>query len=134
MIGGIPAVILGLLAILFGILARKKGRGGVSAIVLGVIAIIVAVSLTMAGINHARSSKELLKNHPELAPTIASHYDEINTDYGYLGFVKGAKNEEELKVMTDELKVLLEKSKQEDTKATSAPAAVTEAPAEEAAD
>ena len=106
-IGGIPAVILGLLAVTFGFLAWKKSRKGIPSIIIGFVAVILAVTLTISGINSAMYYYNQVKDHPELAPTLAKHLDDAKLQYGFMGLMMVSTDQEEDKVITEEVLALL---------------------------
>lgn len=56
-IGGGIALVLGVLAIVIGILGKKKGGKGVGAIVLGVIAVVMAIAMTLSSVNMLKALK-----------------------------------------------------------------------------
>lgn len=114
-IGGIPAAVLALLVILFGFLARRKANKGIPAIVIGVIALVSAVGLTIGGINTARSYSERLKSNLEQAPVLAQYVDQIKPEYGMLGFLTVTQDPEELKIIGEEVKVLLSETNDQTT-------------------
>ena len=105
---GIPAAVLGLLGILLGILARRKARKGIPSIVIGAIAIILAVALTLSGINMARQYKQQVEQNPSLAPVLSGYVDKVRPEYGFLGFLTVTKDEAEMKLISEEVKTLLE--------------------------
>ena len=105
--GGIPAVILGLLAGVFGFLTWKKTRKGVPAICVGFVAVILAVMLTVGGISAAKHQYDQVKAHPEKAPTLAGHLDEVELQYGLIGLMMVSGNPEEDKVITEEVLALI---------------------------
>ena len=106
-IGGIPAVILGLLAVTFGFLAWKKSRKGIPSIIIGFVAVILAVTLTISGINSAKYYYDQVKAHPELAPTLAKHLDDAKLQYSFMGLMMVSADQEEDKVITEEVLALL---------------------------
>ena len=133
-IGGVPAVILGLLAVLFGVLARKNARKGIPAIVIGIIVIVLAAVLTINGINSAKFNWEQVKANPEKAPTVAKYVDKVRPEFGFLGFLTVTQDPEELKLIGDEVKALLEGTEPKTPVITEAPVTEKEAPAAEKED
>ncbi len=132
-LGGIPAVILGLLAVAFGFLARKKSGRGVPAIILGVIVVVLAVAMTVSGINGAKTQYDLVKAHPEKAPTLAQHLDDAQLQFGFVGLMMVSKNQEEDKAITEEVLALLNSQLPKTAADPVEPVTETEAPTEEAA-
>jgi len=108
MIGGIPAAFLGLLAVLFGFLARRKSKKGIPAIIIGIITVAAAVILTISGINSARYHFEKIKEDPSDMPVIARYIDKVRPEFGFLGFLTVTKDAEEVKQIGEEVKYLIE--------------------------
>ena len=83
--GGIIAAVLAAVAILLGILKRKKDKkGGTPAIVIGVLAVILAFSMTSMWSN---SFKALHQKAVELKPDGLWAQVSENTDGGLMGII-----------------------------------------------
>ena len=119
-IGGIPAIILGLLAVLFGCLARRNKRG-IPSIVVGVLVIVLAVALTFSGISSAKYYLNQVKANPEKAPVLARYAEHVRPEYGFLGYLTVTPDENERKLIVDEVKVLLENANQKAAAPAAAP-------------
>ena len=83
--GGIIAGVLAAVAIVLGILKRKKdGKGGIPAIVIGVLAVILAFSMTSMWSN---AFKELHQKAVELKPDGLWAQASENTNGGLMGII-----------------------------------------------
>ena len=143
-IGGVIAILLGALALILGLLKRKKtGNGGIGAVILGALAIVVTAAVipathsTMVTLK-TNLLKEIDKQESKYA-VVTKYVGEADTNVGFIGFITSmaakvteedkAPFEEEIKDLS---KLLTEKS---DTSNSPAPAAepAPAAPAEEPA-
>ena len=88
-IGGGVAALLGVLAVVIGVLARKGGRG-TGAIVAGILAIILAVVMTRSSINLYQALHEKALEHTDIAPLMAKSTDKPYT--GLIGIVMQLKD------------------------------------------
>ena len=83
--GGIIAGVLAVVAIVLGILKRKKdGKGGIPAIVIGALAVILAFSMTSMWSN---AFKELHQKAVEFKPDGLWAQVSENTDGGMMGII-----------------------------------------------
>ena len=83
--GGIIAGVLAVVAIVLGILKRKKeGKGGIPAIVIGALAVILAFSMTSMWSN---AFKELHQKAVELKPDGLWAQASENTNGGLMGII-----------------------------------------------
>ena len=83
--GGIIAGVLAAVAIILGILKRKKdGKGGIPAIVIGALAVILAFSMTSMWSN---AFKELHQKAVELKPDGLWAQASENTNGGLMGII-----------------------------------------------
>ena len=83
--GGIIAAVLAAVAIVLGILKRKKaGKGGIPAIVIGALAVILAFSMTNMWSN---AYKELHQKAVELKPDGLWAQASENTNGGLMGII-----------------------------------------------
>ena len=102
--GGAVAFLLGLIALLLGISAKRKGGKGGGAIVMGTLAILIAVSMTLFSISTFRTlHDEAERKWP--GSLIAKYCD--NPYFGAAGILsKMPKDEGGLQELKDELEEL----------------------------
>ena len=103
--GGVVAGVLGAVAIVLGILKRKKDkRGGISGIVIGVISIIMALSLTGVWSN---MFTELHNKAVEYKPDGLWAKASENTNGGMMGIIKNLPTDEaSLNALVEEMNEL----------------------------
>ena len=128
-IAGAVALLLGVIAILLGLSARKQGGRGLGGIIAGGLAAVLAIVMTVSSINAFEMVKKEAAKYNDVAPLVVKSLD--NTYLGIMGmFINMPKDEGSLQELVDQYN-LLDKTIKEDGSATTAPAA-TDAPAEEA--
>ena len=82
-VGGIIACLLGLAALLIGIVGKKNGGKGIGGIIVGVLAIILAVVMTVSSIAAMKLLKEEVTKYADEAPLVLKSMD--NPSLGLLG-------------------------------------------------
>lgn len=105
--GAVFAGVLGLAAVVIGILAKRKTNKGTRTIVVGAMAIVLAVVMASAGITFTTKLIEQAKACPDKAPTIARYADKLNPSMALLSFYTCAENKEDVDLMTNELTALM---------------------------
>ena len=134
-IGGGVAAFLAALAILFGALSLKKGKGK-GALIVGGIALILAVVMAISGSGAAKElcDKARLNGDMYTAETgkeslMAKYADKTNTSFGLLGFFLAigddVKNQADTNTIADQLREELDYFNKIDAAATAAPAVTT---------
>ena len=104
MIGGVIAGVLGLAALLIGIVGKKNGGKGVGGIITGVLAILLAVILTVTSIATFRELK-IKAEESGTAPLVAKYFDDPTL--GLIGAaMKIPQDEGTLQELTDQFNSL----------------------------
>ena len=135
-VAGAIAGILGLAALLIGLVGVRKGGRGIGGIVVGALAIILAVAMTMTTVSLFTKIQTEAEKYTDEAPLVAKTLDK--PALGMLGMlINLPKDEGSAQEVIDQFKLIEDKLKiqtDSDAKATEAPAeeTATEAPAEEA--
>ncbi|MBR3333658.1 MAG: hypothetical protein IKG23_05160 [Clostridia bacterium] len=81
-VGGAIAGVLGLAALVIGILGKKNGGKGIGGIIVGVLAILLAVIMTVTSIGTFQTLKEKAEQSGT-APLVAKYFD--NPTLGLIG-------------------------------------------------
>ena len=104
MIGGVIAGVLGLAALLIGIVGKKNGGKGVGGIITGVLAILLAVILTVTSIATFREL-QIKAEESGTAPLVAKYFDDPTL--GLIGAaMKIPQDEGTLQELTDQFNSL----------------------------
>ena len=119
--GGIVAGVLGLAAVVIGIIAMKKGSRGMGALIAGILAIVLAYSVTSFTGNLIEELQSKAKQYAEEAPLVAKYIGDAKTNNGLYGiFANIPKNEADVQQFSDELSKLLKIEESETTEQTPA--------------
>ena len=134
-VAGAIAGILGLAALLIGLVGVRKGGRGTGGIIVGALAIILAVAMSVTTVSLFTKIQTEAAKYTDEAPLVAKSLDK--PALGILGMLLNMKDEGTAQEMIDQFKLIEDKLKVEtdsNAKATEAPVeeTATEAPAEEA--
>ena len=119
--GAVFAGVLGLAAVVIGILAKRKTNKGTRTIVVGAMAIVLAIVMASAG-TFTTKLIEQAKACPDKAPTIARYADKLNPSMALLSFYTCTENKEDIDLMTNELTALMKDMEKTAPAAAEAPA------------
>ena len=136
--GGVAAIVVGAIAVVLGLQARKKNGKGRGAVVSGAISCVLAIVMVFSTASMMKTMKEKLlaevnKEGSRFA-TVAKYVEQADTNTGFVGFVAsmaGKVSDEDKDAFEEEVKNLSDLIKENSGSQNSTPA--TEAPAAEPA-
>ena len=115
--GGAVAIVLALVAIIFGFLRMKNQGKGKGSMIVGVLAIVIAVAMTVGSNKVMTRLISLAKEHADIAPIMSQYTDQMNPSLGFLGIANALPTDErDTDAVAQEMKEL-SKILEEETKA-----------------